>query len=93
MKSKFEIRENRPYIVCPTDELRTMCIKNDWFTSGSINQYEKMFEANYGDSGFTTKDIAAIIWVCSNAEYEDILEKLTAKSEEFIQRLYEAEDY
>lgn len=27
-------------------ELRELCIKNDWFTCGTIKQYEKLFDRN-----------------------------------------------
>ena len=27
----------------PRDTLRALCIKHDWFTSGSLSQYNKLF--------------------------------------------------
>ena len=27
-------------------ELRELCIKNDWFTCGTVKQYEKLFDRN-----------------------------------------------
>lgn len=98
MKSKLEIRTTRPYVICPTAELRELCIEKNWFTHGSVGQYEKLFEVNsklYGglpaEDPVCTKDIATIIWLCSDANYNDILKGVNAKREEYIQRLYEAE--
>ena len=45
------------------DRLRSLCVKNQWFTCGTNSQYEKMFEINE-----TTKNInllAVVIWACS----------------------------
>lgn len=43
--------------------LRELCIEQNWFTSGSMNQYEKLFET-YLD-GSSVEEISLIIWVCS----------------------------
>ena len=34
------------YSVTSTSELRNLCIKNNWFTAGTIEQYDKLFYAN-----------------------------------------------
>ena len=58
-----------------TYELRKLCIANNWFTAGSINQYEKLFERNNEEASIT--ELSIIIWVCSsNASKEEIYEKL-----------------
>lgn len=44
-------------------ELRSLCIKNNWFTCGSNSQYDKLFEMN--EQGASISDIATVIWVCS----------------------------
>lgn len=99
MRSKLEIRTTRPFVICPTDELRALCIEHNWFTCGSTEQYEKLFDVNRkffeteepGDVT-CTKDVATIIWVCSNASYREILNTVAAKRDEYIQRLYAAEE-
>lgn len=45
-------------------ELRELCIKNDWFTCGTIKQYEKLFDRN--KEGASIAELSIIIWVCSN---------------------------
>lgn len=45
-------------------ELRELCIKNDWFTCGTVEQYEKLFDRN--KEGASIAELSIIIWVCSN---------------------------
>lgn len=45
-------------------ELRELCIKNDWFTCGTIKQYEKLFDRN--KAGASIAELSIIIWICSN---------------------------
>lgn len=52
------------YSVIPTEDLRALCIKKDWFTCGTVKQYEKLFHAN--SLGAPIEDIATIIWLCSD---------------------------
>ena len=63
------------YAITTTDELRMLCIKNNWFTGGTISQYEKMFELNRNDVG--VREIALVIWLCSDASLEEIEKKLS----------------
>ena len=46
-----------------TDKLYYLCNKYQWFTSGSINQYNKLFERN--KEGASLQTLATIIWICS----------------------------
>ena len=66
----------KEYSVTNPTRLRMLCIENDWFTSGDIRQYEKLFEAN--ENNFSVVEIATIIWICSSDEHnrKDILQKL-----------------
>ena len=52
------------YSTIPNDKLRELCIKNNWFTCGSNDQYNKLFEGNI--NGFTPMEIATVIWMCSD---------------------------
>lgn len=59
--------------------LRQLCITNDWFTAGTCEQYEKLFELN--EKGASVETLATVIWTCScDAEYETILDKLNEVS-------------
>lgn len=49
------------------DNLRALCIKNNWFTCGSIRQYEKLFDRD--SEGASLNELATIIWVCSSEEH------------------------
>ena len=62
-------------------ELRKLCIENNWFTSGTNKQYEKMFEYNNSIKLKPTLDelhtLAYLIWICSsNTTQVEIVEKL-----------------
>lgn len=54
------------YSVIPTADLRNLCIKRNWFTCGTTEQYEKLFYANI--HGCPIEEIATIIWLCSDDE-------------------------
>lgn len=64
------------YSITNSEELRSLCIKNNWFTCGTNRQYEKLFYAN--ENGCPIEEIATIIWLCSNEEHcrKDILDEL-----------------
>lgn len=64
------------YSVTSTSELRNLCIKNNWFTAGTIDQYYKLFYAN--ENGYPVEGIATIIWLCSdeNCRMTDVLDIL-----------------
>ena len=64
------------YSVTTPLELSNLCIKNNWFTAGSIEQYDKLFYAN--ENGCPVEEIATIIWLCSDEECRraDVLEIL-----------------
>ena len=70
MKIKFK----QP--IASNEDLRLLCIKKNWFTSGSIRQYEKLFELN--SNGATITKLATAIWICSDdsIEYDDIFGEL-----------------
>lgn len=73
------------YTVTTFEDLRQLCIKNNWFTCGSCEQYEKMFLAN--ESGcFSIEQIAMFIWVCSSKEilYTDVLNELLCEHASYI---------
>lgn len=44
-------------------KLIDLCIENNWFTSGSCEQYEKML--NFAESGGSNHEIALMIWMCT----------------------------
>lgn len=58
-----------------TAEVRSLCIKNDWFTHGTNTQYERLFDRVR--DGADIDEIATIIWVCSeNVTKEEIVKEL-----------------
>lgn len=79
------------YSVIPTDDLRRLCIKRNWFTCGTVEQYEKLFYAN--SHGCTMEEIATIIWICSDDEQHcrrDILADLKEARAAWAKSLLEA---
>lgn len=56
-------------------EIRSLCIKKDWFTYGTNTQYERLFDRVR--DGADIDEIATIIWVCSeNVTKEEIVKEL-----------------
>ena len=67
-----------------TAEVRSLCIKNDWFTCGSNSQYERMFEKVR--EGADVEEVATIIWVCSeNVTKEEIIKELLPTRNERVE--------
>ena len=59
------------------EKLYSICNKYQFFTCGSISQYNKLFKLNENENGNTNiKDLALVIFICSTQSYEFILEKL-----------------
>ena len=82
----------KTYTVTTNEELRLLCIRNNWFTQGSINQYDKLFYAN--ENRCPIEEIATIIWLCSDEEewcrrhILDELQKARAEYEKFCNEVY-----
>ena len=74
----------KKYSVTTPDELRSLCIRKNWFTCGSIEQYDKLFYAN--KNGCPIEEIATIIWLCSDEQCcrRDILEELNNAHDEYL---------
>lgn len=79
----------KKYSVTTTWELRELCIENNWFTCGSIGQYEKLFYAN--EHGCPIEEIATIIWLCSDEDCRrmDVLNILVEKHKEHVMNVIE----
>ncbi len=74
------------YSTVPTDELRALCIKNDWFDCGTNEQYDKLFYAN--ENRASIEEIATIIWLCSDdVRRKDVLDTLLEAHYKFIDSL------
>ena len=55
------------------ERLQSLCVKHNWFTCGSNNQYEKLFEIGE-DPSTSPEMLATLIWFCSdNVNYGDVL--------------------
>lgn len=54
-------------MIIPNEDLRTLCIKNQWFTCGTCEQYDKLFMANR--FGMSLEQIAVIIWTCTDEKW------------------------
>ena len=48
------------------ETVRQYCVANDLFTSGTVEQYEKMFDML--DIGQPIANIATVIWICSTTD-------------------------
>lgn len=85
------------YAVTDPDTLRQACVANRWFTCGTVEQYNRMFELNADAERWVVKDIALIIWICSDGvAIEDVCEELARLREErldYIANAYEEGNY
>lgn len=75
------------YTITTRENLRQLCIRHDWFTCGSNEQYEKLFYAN--EHGCPLEEIATIIWLCTDDSWcrRDILYILTEERKIFQSRI------
>ncbi len=76
------------YSLVSTQFLRDLCIKNNWFTCGTCEQYEKLFELNR--NGCTLDNLALVIWLCSDEKWdEDTISRiLRLEKRKFLDRCY-----
>lgn len=74
----------KKYTITNPEELRNLCIKENWFTCGSNRQYDKLFYAN--ENGCPIEEIATIIWLCSDEECRrmDVIDILTEATEKHV---------
>lgn len=49
-----------------SEELRTLCIRHNWFNSGTCEQYERLFLML--ENGASNEKLASMIWLCSTDE-------------------------
>lgn len=54
----------KEYTVTTPENLRSLCIRKNWFTCGTNAQYEKLFYAN--EHGCPIEEIATIGWKLKN---------------------------
>lgn len=59
-----------------TDVVYGLCNKYQWFTCGSIRQYEKMFdyvrsECTNVKEIYKIKKLATLIWICSADDFSE----------------------
>ena len=60
------------------EDLRVLCIRENWFTNGDNSQYEKLFDLNR--EGASLEDLALVIWLCSDeVDREEVLHKLNER--------------
>ena len=74
-------------MIIPNEDLRMLCIKNNWFTCGDINQYDKLFQANR--FGMPLEQIAVIIWTCSNGWLLQAIREELEKAQKEYDDLYD----
>lgn len=58
MKKKEDLKINERRVIY-YDDLRQLCISNNWYTKGDCNSYSKML-SKAGKSNITTNDIVEI---------------------------------
>ena len=71
------------------DEIYALCVRNNWFTCGTAEQYERMFRMV--ELGYSARDVAMVIWFCSagvgfNSVYEKIRKAYRKCKDEYYTR-------
>lgn len=70
----MKIREEYNYYM--TEKLYSLCNRKQYFTSGTNQQYNKMFYAAKSEN-FNCEKVAVIIWTCSeNADIDEITKEV-----------------
>ena len=59
------------------DKLYQLCNKYQWFTCGSVKQYNLMFALN--KRGAELETLASIIWICSTGYDEQFILEILKK--------------
>lgn len=62
----IELKQYRSNPDLTRDRVYKLCNKHRWFTSGGNSQYMAMFDMV--DAKATTREIAMVIWICSDRE-------------------------
>ena len=76
------------YSVAPTEDLRRLCIRKDWFTCGTCEQYMKMFDLNKEQRPI--EEVALAIWLCcKDVSREEVTKELESLHEDYLMMLGE----
>lgn len=59
-------------VMIRVSDLRNLCVSENWFTSGSNEQYEKLFECTrmYNSGEASLYSLVAMIYICSSVGNE-----------------------
>ncbi len=76
------------YSVAPTEDLRELCIRKNWFTMGCSEQYMRMFDMNKEKRPL--EEITVAIWLCTkDASREEVQKELESLHEDYLLMLGE----
>lgn len=76
------------FSVTEPEYLREFCTRKNWFTSGSCEQYRKMFDMNRDKKPL--EEIALVIWLCScDVTREEVQKELEELKEDYLMELGE----
>lgn len=71
------MKDYKNYSITTPDKLRKLFVDANLCTLADEEQYQKIFSANEAGSGMSFRDIAVIIWICSEGRsVENIVELL-----------------
>ena len=64
----------------PYYQLRELCIEKQWFTCGTCQQYDRLFQK--ASEGASIKELSLIIWLCSyNGLEQEEVEKVLLRAQ------------
>lgn len=71
------------FSVTDTESLRMACIRKNWFTCGTCEQYDRMFAMNREKRPL--EEVALVIWLCSEGvTREEIQRDLEDLREDYL---------
>ena len=71
------------------DRLRSLCIREEYFTCGTNSQYDRMFELST-DPKFSPREVAIMIYMCSDEDAD--LDTIESQVEEITNEIHEMEE-
>ena len=84
---------NKPkigYIICPTEDLKKICLDNNLLVNATIAQCSKIFEANDIEQALKTghypslHELISMVWLCSDHNRDEIARMLIEANNRYL---------
>ena len=78
------------FVVCPTDQLKKVCLENDFLRHATIAQCSKIFNSNCIEISLkeghypSLYEVISMIWLCSDQDYNTIAKILISVNNDYL---------